>query len=70
MCISTSPNFPINADIVRKYVASLATLKTTMCMLSDELERGDRVVYLDDMEVIVKFQKDVTLDHKDTITDY
>ena len=41
-----------------------------MHMLSDELDRGAQAVYLDAMEARVRFQKDVTLDYTDTITDY
>ena len=40
MCISTSPDFPISLDIMQKYVTDPATLKTIMCMLLDELDRG------------------------------
>ena len=39
-------------------------------MLLDELERGAREVYSDAMEVRVRFHKDVTLEHTDTIVDY
>jgi len=70
MFIATSPDFPIKVDIMHKYVASMAALKTTMCILSDELDKGSQEVYLDDMEVRVRFQKDVTLEHTDTIMDY
>ena len=70
MHIATRPNFPISADIMHKYVVVLAALKTMMRMLSDELERGARAMYRDFMESRVKFQKDVTLEHTDTITDY
>ena len=55
MHIATSPNFPISADIMHKYVAGPATLKTTMHMLSYELDRGAQVVYSDVMEARVKF---------------
>lgn len=70
MCISTNPDFPINADIIHKYVVGSAALKTMMHMLLDELDVEAREVYLADMEARVKFQKDVTLEHMDTIVDY
>ena len=40
MHISTSPDLPISANIMHKYVVGLTALKTMMCMLSDELDRG------------------------------
>lgn len=67
MRIATSPNLSINVDIMHKYVVGLAAL---MRMLSDKLDRGAWAVYLDAMEARVKFQKDVTLEHIDTIKDY
>ena len=70
MHITTSPNLPISAYIMNKYVASPATLKTMMCMLSEELDKGAWVVYLDFMEVKVRFQTDITMEHMDTIRDY
>ena len=70
MLIATSLDLPISADIMHKYVAGLATLKTMMHMLSYELARGARVVYLDAMEARVRFQTDVTTEHMDTIRDY
>ena len=41
-----------------------------MCMLSDELDKGARVVYVDAIEARVRFQIYVTVEHKDTIKDY
>lgn len=40
MCITTSSDFPISANIMHKYVAGPDALKIIMCMLSDELDRG------------------------------
>lgn len=70
MRIATSPNFPISADIMHKYVFGPATLKTMMHMLSNELDRGARAVYPDAMEAKVRFQTNVTVEHTDTIKDY
>ena len=70
MCIAINPDLPISADIMHKYVVGLVALKTMMCMLSNELDRGARVVYLDVMEARVRFQTDVTTEHTDTIKDY
>ena len=39
---------------MHKYVVGSAALKTIMCMLSDDLDRGARVVYLDAMEARVR----------------
>jgi len=55
MCIATNPDLPISVDIMHKYFFGLNALKTMMGMLSDELERGARAVYLDAMEERVKF---------------
>ena len=55
MCIATSPDFPINSKIMQKYVVGLATLKTMMCMLYDDLDRGAQIVYPNDMEARVRF---------------
>lgn len=55
---------------MRNYVAGLATLKTMMCMLSDELDGGARAVYPDAMEARFMFQIDFTAKHTDTIKDY
>ena len=70
MHITTISDLVINADNVHQYVFGLATLKTMMHMLSDELDRGTRVVYLNAMDARVRFQKDVTLEYIDTIMDY
>ena len=70
MHITTSPDLPISADIMHKYVAGPATLKTMLRMLSDELDRGARAMYPNSMEVKVNFQMDVTTEHMDTIRDY
>lgn len=60
----------VSAGTMHQYVVGLATLKTMMCVLSDELDRGSRVVYLDVMEARVRFQKDFTIEYTDTIADY
>jgi len=59
-----------NPDIMHKYVAGPATLKTLMHMILDELNRGAQEVYLNAMEARVRFQTDVTVEHTDTIKDY
>lgn len=70
MRISTSPDLSISADIMDKHVVGLTALKTMMRILSDELDKGARVVYLDVVETRVSFQKDVTLEQTNTIMDY
>lgn len=70
MHIATSPDLLISADIMHKYVVGLTALKTMMQILSNELDRGARVVYSDAMEARVRFQKYVTLEYMDTIADY
>ena len=70
MCIATSPDLPINVDIMQKYVVGPATLKTMMHMLSDELDRGARAVYPDAMEARFRFLMDVIAEHTNTLKDY
>ena len=70
MCIATNPDLNIHADIMHKYVVGPDTLKTMMRMLSDELDKGARAVYLDAMEARFRFQTDVTVEYIDTIKDY
>ena len=55
MCTATSPNLPISADIMHKYVVGPVTLKKMMCMLLDELEKGAQAVYPDAMAAMVRF---------------
>jgi len=54
---------------MHEYVASLATLKTMMHMISDGLDWEAQVVYLDTIKVKVRFQMDLTMEHTDTIRD-
>lgn len=70
MCITTSPDLPISADIMHKYVVGPTTLKTMMHILSDELTRGPWAVFPDAMEARVRFQTDATAEHTGTINDY
>jgi len=70
MRVATSPDFPISADIMHKYVTGSATLRTMIHILSDELDRGAQAVYSDAMEARFKFQMDVIVEHVDTIKDY
>jgi len=55
MCHATSPEFPISEDIMHKYIVGPETLKTMMCMLSNEFHRGAQEVYPDVMEARFKF---------------
>ena len=68
--VATSPDLVISADTMHQYVAGLTALKTMMCMFSEELDRENRSMYLDAMEARVHFQKYVTIEYIDTITDY
>lgn len=70
MCIATSADMEISANTMHQYVVGPAALKNMMCMLSKELERGVKLVYLDSMEERVRFHKDVTIEHTDTIINY
>jgi len=55
MHIATNPDLSINVDNMHKYVASVVVLKEMLHMLLDELERGSQAMYLDAMEVRVRF---------------
>lgn len=70
MCVATSANLEISANTMHQYVVGLDALKTMMHMLSDELDRCAKSVYLDATEARVRFQQDVTIKHIDTITNY
>ena len=70
MCTTTSPDLPISAHIMHKYVVGLATLKTMMLMLSGELDMGARVVYPNAMEGRFRFHMDSKGEHTNTIKDY
>jgi len=70
MRIATNLDLVISVDTMHQYVVGPEALKTMMCMLSDELDRGAQVVYPNAMEARVRFQKDVTLEYTDTIADY
>jgi len=63
MCIATILDLVIKEDTMHKYVVHPTTLKTMMFMLLYELDRRSWVVYLDAMEVRVRFEKDVTLEY-------
>jgi len=68
MRMVTSTLLEINIDIMHQYVAGPTALKTMVCMLSDELDRGARAVYPDTTEVRVFFQQHSTIERMDTIT--
>ena len=70
MCITTNQDLPVSTNTMHKYLRGLATLRTMMHMLSDELDRGAQVVYPDAMEARLRFQTDVTAEHMDTIRCY
>jgi len=70
MHIATNADLEISADTMHQYVVGLTALKTMMCILSDELERGAKLVYPDATDERVCFQKDVTTEYTDTITSY
>ena len=70
MCIATNLDFPISTKTMHKYVVGPTTLKAMMCMLSDELDREARAVYLDSMQARVRIQTYVTMEHTNTIKDY
>lgn len=70
MHIATSIDLSISADTMHQCVAVLAALKTMMCMLLDELDRGAKSMYPDATKARVCFHKDVTIEYMDTIIDY
>jgi len=45
---------------MQKYIDGLATLRTMLHMLQDELDRGFRTIYLEAMEARVHFNKYIT----------
>lgn len=69
MCMITGTHLKINTDTMHQYVSGLAALKTMMHILSNELDRGSILVYSNETEVRVFFQKDVTIECMNTIMD-
>jgi len=67
MHMVTSMHLEIDTDTMDQYVASPTTLKTMMCMLSNELEKGAISVYPNATKARVFFQRDVTIECIDTI---
>jgi len=61
MPMTTSTCLDISADTMHQHVTGLVAPKTTMHMLSDELDGGAISVYLDAMEEIVCFNKTSSL---------
>jgi len=61
MHITTSVGVEISGDSMHQYVASPATLKAMMHMLSKELDRGAKEVYLDATEARICFPKYFTI---------
>lgn len=70
MSITTNANLQMSASTTHQYVAGSTALKTMMCMISNELDKGSKLVYMYPTEVRVHFQKDATMEYADTITDY
>jgi len=70
MHIATNTHLTISANTMHQYFACLVALKTMMCMLLDDLDRGAKSAYPDATEARVFFQQDVTIEHADTTTDY
>ena len=55
---------------MQKYISGPTTLKTMLCMLQDELDRGFRTIYVEAMEVRVFLDKHITKKYGDTIAQY
>lgn len=69
MHVATSADLEISTDTMHQYVVGIAALNTMMHMLLDKLDRGVKLVYLDATKERVCFQKDVTKEYMDTITE-
>jgi len=70
MRIANIIDLEISRNTMHQYVVGLATLKTMIHMLSDELDRDTKPVYPNETEEKFHFQKDVTIEVIDTIIDY
>ena len=57
MCTTTITYLEISADTMHQHVVGPVTPRTSMCMLSDELDGGAISVYPDETEVRVRFSK-------------
>lgn len=65
MHIATIADLVISADTMHQYVVGTDALKTIMCMLSNELDRGAKSVYSDATEARDFFQKYVSTEYMD-----
>ena len=70
MHVASIVDLEINTNTMHQHVAGPTVLQTMMCMLSDEVDRGAKSVYPDEIEARVFFQKDVTIEYIDTIRGY
>lgn len=70
MLTTTNIDLLVNIDNMQTYIVNLALLKTKMCMLQDEFNQGSKLVYLEEMEARVHFQKDFIKEYIDTIMHY
>ena len=70
MHIATNADLQMSTETMHQYVVGLFALKTMMHILSDELDKGFKSVYPNATEARVQFQKDVTIEHAETIADY
>ena len=55
MCVATTADLQMSADTMHQYVVGLVALKTMLHMLSDELDRGAKSMYLDATKARVFF---------------
>lgn len=70
MLMATNANFQFIADKMHMYISSLALLRTKLCMLQQELHKGSKLVYPEEMEARVCFQKFIIKEYMDTISLY
>ena len=54
---ATSDNLQLSADNMKKYSGGLATFKTMLCMLQDEMGTSSNTTWSEAMEARVCFQK-------------
>lgn len=55
MLMATSTDLHVSVDNMQMYIVGLTLLKTKLCILHDELDRGSKSVYLEAMEARVCF---------------
>jgi len=70
MPMATNIYLQVSANNMKMYIFGLALLRTELHMLQDELDRGSKSVYPEEMEERVCFHEEIIKKYVDTIVHY